>query len=95
MAATHSIKSSCGQQFSIEFNRRWNLLREQGVVGSNPIAPTIIFKTWSGPCCIQLSTCLQGRFSTARTRMNAGIRLSVAMSSIYKIIYTSAFIDEV
>ena len=39
--ATDSIQKACGLQHSTDFNQLWNLLREQGVVGSNPIAPTI------------------------------------------------------
>ena len=42
--ATHSISIPCGLQNSIEFNKRWNLVRDQGVGGSNPLSPTNLFK---------------------------------------------------
>jgi hypothetical protein len=43
-AATHSIPITCGLQNSVEFNKRWNLVRDQGVGGSNPLSPTNLFK---------------------------------------------------
>ncbi len=43
-ASTHSITISCSLQNSIEFNKRWNLVRDQGVGGSNPLSPTNLFK---------------------------------------------------
>jgi hypothetical protein len=30
-------------KFSTSFNKDWNLVRDQGVGGSNPLSPTIIF----------------------------------------------------
>jgi len=31
-------------RISIDFNRVWNLVRDQGVGGSNPLSPTIYFQ---------------------------------------------------
>ena len=42
-AATHSIPITSGLQISIEFNKHWNLVRDQGVGGSNPLSPTNLF----------------------------------------------------
>jgi hypothetical protein len=43
-AATHSTSINCRRQNSIGFNKRWNLVRDQGVGGSNPLSPTNLFK---------------------------------------------------
>jgi hypothetical protein len=43
-AATHSTPITCGLQNSIQFNKDWNLVRDQGVGGSNPLSPTNLFK---------------------------------------------------
>jgi hypothetical protein len=43
MSARFSIKSTCGQQFSTDFNKGWNLFWEQRVVSSNLTAPTNVF----------------------------------------------------
>jgi len=43
-AATHSVSITCGLQNPIGFNKRWNLVRDQGVGGSNPLSPTNILK---------------------------------------------------
>jgi hypothetical protein len=32
------------QRISTSFNNRWNLVRDQGVGGSNPLSPTIYFQ---------------------------------------------------
>ena len=32
------------QQNSTRFNKQWNLVRDQGVGGSNPLSPTNLFK---------------------------------------------------
>jgi hypothetical protein len=37
-------QSLCGLQISIEFNKRWNPVRDQGVGGSIPLSPSNIFK---------------------------------------------------
>jgi hypothetical protein len=39
-AATGSTAITWNQQKSTDFSEVWNLVRDQGVVGSNPIAPT-------------------------------------------------------
>jgi len=39
--ATHSFKSNYVYSISTSFNKRRNLVREQGVGGSNPLSPTI------------------------------------------------------
>ena len=39
-AATHSIKSSYFLSVSTCFNKSLNLVRDQGVGGSNPLSPT-------------------------------------------------------
>ncbi len=39
-AVSYSIKSAYFHQFSTDFNRRLNLVRDQGVGGSNPLSPT-------------------------------------------------------
>jgi hypothetical protein len=41
MAATHSIENSCFHSISIDFNKAQNLVRDQGVGGSNPLSPAI------------------------------------------------------
>jgi hypothetical protein len=43
-AATHSILITCGLPNSVEFNKSRNLVRDQGVGGSNPLSPTYLFK---------------------------------------------------
>jgi len=42
--ATHSTPNTCGLQNSVEFNNCRNLVRDQGVGGSNPLSPTNYFK---------------------------------------------------
>src|SRR5207245_5768284 len=42
--ATRSTAITCARPNSITFNNCWNLVRDQGVGGSNPLSPTIIFK---------------------------------------------------
>ena len=42
--ATDSISITWKQQNSIDFNRCLNLVRDQGVGGSNPLSPTNLFK---------------------------------------------------
>ena len=42
-AVNYSIKSTYFHQFSTDFNRSFDLVRDQGVGGSNPLTPTIIF----------------------------------------------------
>ncbi len=44
VAATPSVPITCGLQNSIVFNERWNLVRDQGVGGSNPLSPTNFFQ---------------------------------------------------
>src|ERR1700746_1191770 len=39
--ATRTTPITCDLQNSIEFNKCWNLVRDQGVGGSNPLSPTI------------------------------------------------------
>src|SRR5664280_1849009 len=41
--ATGSISISYKPQLSTDFNNLWNLVRDQGVGGSNPLSPTNIF----------------------------------------------------
>ncbi len=41
--ATGSISISYEQQIPTGFNTRWNLVRDQGVGGSNPLSPTNLF----------------------------------------------------
>src|ERR1041385_9092161 len=41
--ATGSITATYEQQNPTNSNRPWNLVRDQGVGGSNPLSPTIIF----------------------------------------------------
>jgi hypothetical protein len=48
-AATHSTVTACGLQNSIEFNDCRNLVRDQGVGGSNPLSPTILFQSLTIP----------------------------------------------
>src|SRR5258708_36256640 len=43
-AATRSTSITCELHNSIEFNKRWNLVRDQGVGGSNPLSPTNCFQ---------------------------------------------------
>jgi len=43
VAAMPSTPIICGLQNSIEFNNRRNLVRDQGVGGSNPLSPTNLF----------------------------------------------------
>src|SRR6266436_6319669 len=43
-AATRSTVITCALQNSIAFNNCWNLVRDQGVGGSNPLSPTNLFK---------------------------------------------------
>jgi len=38
--ATDSIKTSCDLQISTDFSKLRNLVRDQGVAGSNPVSPT-------------------------------------------------------
>ena len=40
MAATHSIENSYFHSISTHFNKSLNLVRDQGVGGSNPLSPT-------------------------------------------------------
>jgi len=42
-AATHSTPITCDLRNSIEFNQCRNLVRDQGVGGSNPLSPTKFF----------------------------------------------------
>jgi hypothetical protein len=42
-ATTGSIPIAYGLQNSVEFNNRLNLVRDQGVGGSNPLSPTNLF----------------------------------------------------
>jgi|SRR6266853_1498957 len=42
--ATTSLSTSCEPQFPTCFNTDSNLVRDQGVGGSNPLSPTNIFK---------------------------------------------------
>ena len=42
-AATGSTTITWNQQKSTDFNKVWNLVRDQGVGGSNPLSPTNIF----------------------------------------------------
>ena len=44
LTATHAIPITCQLQNSIEFNNHRNLVRDQGVGGSNPLSPTNLFK---------------------------------------------------
>ena len=41
VAATHSIKNSYFNAISTGFNKQLNLVRDQGVGGSNPLSPII------------------------------------------------------
>src|ERR1035437_3451873 len=41
--ATGSISISYKPQLSTDFNNSWNLVRDQGVGGSNPLSPTNVF----------------------------------------------------
>jgi len=43
-AAKPSTPIACGLQNPIDFNMLWNLVRDQGVGGSNPLSPTNPFK---------------------------------------------------
>src|SRR6266436_7981364 len=43
--ATRATPITCSLQNSIEFNKRWNLVRDQGVGGSNPLSPTNCFQS--------------------------------------------------
>jgi hypothetical protein len=38
------MSTSYKHQISMGFNRPWNLVRDQGVGGSNPLSPTIYFQ---------------------------------------------------
>jgi len=40
---TDSISITCDPRKSTKFNNLWNLVRDQGVGGSNPLSPTIQF----------------------------------------------------
>jgi hypothetical protein len=40
MAATHSIENTYFHSISMHFNRSKNLVRDQGVGGSNPLSAT-------------------------------------------------------
>jgi hypothetical protein len=42
--APDSISINYEQQNSAAFDRKWNLVRDQGVGGSNPLSPTIYFQ---------------------------------------------------
>jgi len=44
LSATHSTAITYGLQISIIFHNRLNLVRDQGVGGSNPLSPTNLFK---------------------------------------------------
>jgi len=43
-ALTRSSQISCDLLISVQFNTCRNLVRDQGVVGSNPVSPTNLFK---------------------------------------------------
>jgi len=40
MDAKPSTPTACGLQNPVEFNKGWNLVRDHGVGGSNPLSPT-------------------------------------------------------
>jgi hypothetical protein len=40
---TPSSQIACGLQVSVDFHNRLNLVRDQGVGGSNPLSPTNLF----------------------------------------------------
>ena len=44
-AATGSTSITWNRQNSIDFNKVWNLVRDQGVGGSNPLSPTNCFQS--------------------------------------------------
>src|SRR5579862_6477793 len=48
-ATTLSIKINYRSRGSIDLKWRWNLVRDQEVDGSNPLAPTILFNEISAP----------------------------------------------
>ncbi len=44
LGVTGSTETSCELQISIGFNKPRNRVRDQGVAGSNPVSPTILFQ---------------------------------------------------
>jgi hypothetical protein len=53
VAAIGTIQITLDHQISTDFTKDWNLVRDQGVGGSNPLSPTNLFNILHVLCATQ------------------------------------------
>jgi hypothetical protein len=87
---TGSTAITWKQQNSTDFNKAWNLVRDQGVGGSNPLSPTNLFNYLQQRWELQnRPTWFCTRFSSVRTRINTEVLRRDKCGTVYKIVYRS------
>ena len=84
--ATGSTAISWKRKTSTSFNRCWNLVRDQGVGGSNPLSPTICFHSLTFHHGLQEpATWFYPRWSSAHTRINTALLFTSKCCDRHKI----------